>query len=196
MSREEPSPLHAHALDHLAFIRETMERAGRFTAVSGWGQASVGVIGLAAALVAHRQPTPDRWLLVWLVSAVVSGGVGAAAIVRKARRAQMPLGSGPARRFSIAFLTPVAIGALLTTALWQRGDVDLLPGVWLLMFGAGVLAGGAFSVPAVRLMGAGFIAAGAAALFLPFAWRDWLLGFGFGLMQIGFGIVIARRYGG
>jgi hypothetical protein len=59
-----------------------------------------------------------------------------------------------------------------------------------------VVAGGAFSVRVVPLMGAGLLACGALALFTPPAWGDaWMAG-GFGVMQILFGSMIAQRYGG
>ena len=34
------------------------------------------------------------------------------------------------------------------------------------------------------------------AFFVPFEWGNWLLALGFGVVQIGFGLVIARYYGG
>src|SRR2546430_4466463 len=71
-----PRPLHDRALDNLRFIRQTMERAGSFTAVPGWGQVAVGVTALAAAFLAARQPTPDLWLSTWLGEAIVALAIG------------------------------------------------------------------------------------------------------------------------
>lgn len=48
----------------------------------------------------------------------------------------------------------------------------------------------------VQLMGAGFMALGALAFVAPAAWGDWFMAAGFGGLQIGFGLVIARRHGG
>jgi hypothetical protein len=58
------------------------------------------------------------------------------------------------------------------------------------------MAGGAFSVPAVPVMGLAFIGAGFASFITPSSWGDAYLAAGFGGLHIGFGLLIARRYGG
>mgnify|MGYP006143440067 CR=1 FL=1 len=66
------------------------------------------------------------------------------AMIRKARAAKMPLLSGPGRKFVLSFSPPMAVGALLTFVLYRAGMIDLIPGVWLLLYGTAVVAGGAF----------------------------------------------------
>ena len=192
----EPVPIDRHAAESLRFIRRTMEQAGSFTAVPGWGGVFMGASALAAAALAARAETPQAWLLTWLVGAAVALAIGVASILTKARASGASLLSGPARKFALAFAPPLAVGALLTLPLYQAGLSALLPGVWLLLYGTAVTAGGAYSVRAIPVMGAGFLALGATALFAPAAWGDALMAAGFGGLHIVFGFYIARRHGG
>lgn len=198
--RQEPAQqhpaLHARAMDNLAFIRDAMEAAGSFTAVSGWGMVVVGVLALTAAFVAEAQPTLRRWLDVWLTAAVLAPVVLLWAILAKSRASGIPLLSSPGRKFILSFSPPMFVGALLTVILVRRGLIVVLPGVWLLMYGTAVVAGGSFSVEIVPVMGFCFMMAGTLALFTPFSWANWIMAAAFGGLHIVFGIPIARRHGG
>ncbi len=192
----EAPALHVRAMDNLAFIRNTMEAAGSFTAVSGWGMVAVGALATVVAIAAERQPSAFGALQVWIASAVLLPVVMLVAIVQKARRAKMPLLSGPARKFVLSFSPPIVVGALLTLVMYRGGLIDAIPGMWLLLYGTAVVAGGAFSVQIVPVMGLCFMAAGVLALFSPISWDQWIMGAAFGGLHIAFGIPIARRHGG
>jgi hypothetical protein len=183
-------------MDNLAFIRNTMEAAGSFTAVSGWGMVAIGVLAIVVAVAASLQSTATAALNIWLGSAVLSPTIMLWAIVRKARTAKMPLLTGPARKFVLSFSPPMVVGALLTFVLYRAGFFEAIPGVWLLLYGTGVVAGGAFSVKIVPVMGLCFMAAGVIALFAPVSWSHAILGAAFGGLHIAFGIPIARSHGG
>ncbi len=192
----EPIPINVHAADNLRFIRETMERAGSFTAVPGWGGVGMGIMALAAGVAAARQSSVEARLGIWVGAAFPAVLVGVWAMARKARANRIPLLSGAGRKFALSLAPPIIAGALLTMALDPAGYAGLIPGVWLLLYGAGIVTGGAFSVRIVPVMGLCFMLLGAVALFAPPAWSDAFLAAGFGGLQIVFGIIIARRYGG
>jgi hypothetical protein len=183
-------------MDNLRFIRETMEGAACFTDVSGIGAVAAGVSALAAAWVASRQPGLQRWLATWLADAVLAVLILAGASVWKARRTRADLFTGPFRRFVLALFPPLFAGGLLTVVLIAVGVSGVLPGLWLLLYGTGVVTGGAFSVRIVPVMGMAFMGLGAAALVSPVAWGDAFMAAGFGGLHILFGILIARRHGG
>ena len=183
-------------MDNLRYIRETMESAASFTAVSGWGEIAIGLTAFVAAAIAAARPTVDEWLAVWMAEAVLSLVIASSAMLLKARAVGASILSRPGRKFALSFSPPMAVGALLTAVLYRAGLAEALPGTWLALYGTAVMAGGAFSVPSVIVMGACFFALGAAALFGPAAWGDAFMAAGFGGLHIIFGAVIARRHGG
>src|SRR5262245_9615767 len=158
----EPVALHERAADNLRFIRSTMERAGAFTAVTGWGGVAMGISALPAAWFANRvRPSSHAWLRVWLIELVGALVLGGAGMLYTARRFSVPLCSGIGRKFALSLSPSLVVGALLTAALVRWGVPFSLPGVWMLLYGAGVATGGAFSVRIIPVTGVFFMAAGA-----------------------------------
>jgi hypothetical protein len=180
----------------LRFIRETMESASAFTTLSGWGLVVIGLVAFMAGMVAGAVVGSPRWLAAWLTAAAASVAVGGACTAIKTRSAGRPLLSGPGRKFALAFAPSVLTGAVLTVALVQAGAHNVLPGLWLSLYGAAMIAAGAFSVGIVPAMGTGFVALGGAAALAPASWANPLLMVGFGGLHVIFGFVIARRHGG
>jgi len=185
---------HENAKQTLEYIRRTMESASNFTAVAGSGMVGVGLVGLVAAGVATRLGNPVD-LRVWLPAAVLAIAIAATANARKAARQRVPLWSGTFRKLVWIMAPVLASGGLLTAALAKHGAPGLIPGMWLVLYGAGVTAGGTLSVRAIRAMGVAMLALGAAALLQP-QWGPPLLALGFGVLHLVFGILLITRHGG
>jgi hypothetical protein len=194
--RPEPLELHAHAMDNLRYIRETIERAGSFTAVPGIGGMLMGSTALAAAWIANRSTGRGVWLGVWLLEGFLALLIGIAAAALKSRGVNLPLLSGPGRKFVAGFTPAMMAGAVLTAVLFRGGQSVYLQGLWLLLYGASVVSAGGASARVVPLMGACFMLAGTVGLLLPQAAGDIVLAAGFGGLHIIFGTIIAVKYGG
>jgi hypothetical protein len=192
-----PEPIHAHAIDNIRFIRDTMSRATEFTAVPGWGGVAMGVTALITAAVSGPPDDSLRWVVVWLADACIGAAIALGTMAIKARRAGTPLSSAaPAHRFALGYLPPLVAGVVLTPVFVLGGLMARLPGCWLLLYGTAATTGGAFSVRIVPILGLCFMALGVVAFAVPAAWGHWFMAAGFGGLHIGFGLVIARKYGG
>lgn len=189
-----PTPLGGRAEADLRFIRQTMERGARFTAVPGRGGAAMGATALVAALLASRESTHIAWLTLWFAEAALALAIGLGAILYKAREAESSLRRGVGRKFVLSFLPPALAGVALTVALVRAGQFGLLPAAWLLSYGAAVITAGTWSVRVVPVMGMCFMVVGLVAVFVPAG--DLMLAVGFGGLHLGFGLYIARKHGG
>ena len=192
----DPVTLSDRASDNLRFIRETMERSTHFTAVPGYGGMLMGVTALAAAYIAAGQVYRRDWLIVWLTEAGLALAIGLLAMWQKSKIANVSLISAPARKFAFGFLPPLVCGVAITLGLWRSEHYELMAPIWMLLYGAAVVTGGAFSVRVVPVMGWVFIVIGATAFALPANFGNLLMGVSFGLVHVVFGLIIARRYGG
>jgi hypothetical protein len=198
LPRRAPTTVHIQdrALDNLRYIREAMESSASFTAVPGYGGIAMGASALVAAALAAQPALRGHWLTIWVLDAVVAALLGGWAMWRKARSQGVELYRGVARRFLMNLLPPIVAAVILTTVLAIAGDTSVIPGTWLLLYGTGVVTGGAFSVRPVPLMGICFMTLGAVTLLLPDTWSNVMLAIGFGGLHLVFGALIARRYGG
>jgi len=194
--KTDPPEISARAMDNLRYIRGMMERAGTFTAVSGWGQVIIGFTAIFAALVAARFSLPLARVATWVAEAGIAAGIAVASMAVKAHTANMPLLSGPMRKLVLSFSPAMIVGTVLTAFLVKHGQVAMLPGIWMLLYGAAVVSAGTYSVRSVPVMGSGFMVLGAIALIAPEGWTTPLMIAAFGGLHIVFGVWIARRHGG
>lgn len=194
--RVRPAPLPAHAAEDLRFIRETMQNAASFTAVPGWGGVAMGITALATACIAPPPSNARRWFFTWIIAALVAFALGTLSVYWKAHRVGTPILTRPGRKFLLSLFPPLAAGGVISAAIYVAGQGHLLPGIWLLLYGVGVISAGTFSVPVVPAMGLCFLLLGVVAMFCPAAWANAVMAVGFGAPHILFGLIIARRYGG
>lgn len=188
--------MHEHALDNLKYIRSTMENTTAFTAVPGYGMVLVGCSALLAAFLGAGAKTREAWLAIWTAEGMAAILLGFIALIWKANHSGVSLLSSPARRFGLGFAPPLLAGAAFTAAAARSNHYDEVSGLWLLLYGCGVITGGISSVRPVILMGITFMALGTLTLFTPSHYNNISLAAGFGGLHIIFGAWIARKHGG
>jgi hypothetical protein len=194
-AERDPLALHERAVADLRFIRQTMEGAAAFTTISGAGLVIIGVSALAAGILAGGTPSSE-WLAIWVVEATLALVVGVLTTARKTRAARLPLLAGPLRKFGLALAAPLLVGGVLTIALARAASYGVLPGAWLMLYGSGLLAGGAFSIRLVPLMGACFLGLGIVTTLAPASCGAPAMLLGFGGLHVLFGVLVARGHGG
>lgn len=187
--------LQQRAEHDLRFIRSAMARAEGMSSVSGLGGIWMGGVALVAAVLADARPTLPEQLLIWIGAAAVAVPLGTLACWRKGRRGGLFIHWDPVRRFLLCLVPTIAVAAVLTLRLWSS-EPTLIPAIWLMLYGCGVLAAGTYAVGAVVALGAAFIGLGVASLLLDPAWSNTVLAAGFGGLHIGFGFWVYRRHGG
>lgn len=187
--------LHEKAEDNLRYIRDSMERASSFTGVSGKGYVVAGVSALFATWIAEQQASEAAWLAVWMLELLFAGSMAFTLTALKAKKQGGSLWSANGKKLLFAFFPPMAVGAVFTLSFFLNGQLSVLPGVWLCLYGAAVMTAGAYSVEVIPIMGGLFLLLGAIVI-LGAAPANLLLGLGLGGLHIVFGIIVWRNYGG
>ena len=180
------------ALDQIADIRRRMAGGTTFRGYrSTTALFTAGVAGLTAAAQAAWLPRPGErvvdYLVLWCGAAVACMVVTAAGVwrARSASAVQRELA-----RSAVAQLLPcLVVGGLLTAVLATAAPAALwlLPGLWAILFGLGVLASRPVLPRAVEWVGlfyllAGLASVGWSATHAPFS--PWVMGLPFGLGQL------------
>jgi hypothetical protein len=83
-------------------------------------------------------------------------------------------------------------GAVLTGVLWSYGNLNAIPGTWLLLYGCALIAASVPTTRTIGIMGGLFVGLGLLAFLLPDRLQILLLGIGFGGLHVLFGFLIGR----
>jgi hypothetical protein len=191
-----PIRIDSGAVEHLRYIRSTMEAAHAFTTVPGKGCIAMGIIALLAVALESVPQLAAHWLAVWVGAALLASTLALGFMRAKARAQGLSLRRAVAKRFFMTMAPSFVAGAILTAALAASVGRESIAGIWLLLYGAGLAACGLFAVPAVLAAGVAFMALGTAALWLPPSLVTLALAAGFGGIHIVLGAIIARYHGG
>lgn len=172
------------AEENLQVIRTIMERAALYRRTLAPLMLATGLIGIVAAgfgLLTSGQ-TATSFLFIWISTAVLTSLVSLLIVRRQAITAKEPFSTPASRRVIGALYAPLCAGAMLTVpvalllATGRPAQAEaVLPAmmcVWMGFYGCGLNAAGQYSSRGVRLLGWGFIGAGAllAALYVGGYW--------------------------
>lgn len=192
---EAPAAIESRALGTLDYIRASIESSSSMD-VPGMAGIVMGSIGLLAAIVVSLPRWASHWLSIWLAAAALAFVLGSALVARQIASRGHGRYLGPARKFLLCLCPALLAGAVLTLVLESGGMRGVIPGMWLLLYGCAVLSASTVTAAGVArlvgVMGALFVALGSVTFALPAAAHTAMLGLGFGVLHILFGILIGR----
>jgi hypothetical protein len=190
-----PVPIESRALGTLAYIRASIDSSSSMD-VPGMAGIVMGIIGVLAAIVVSLPQLAPHWLGIWLFAAALALLLGGALVARQIAQRGHTRYLGPARKFLLCLCPALLAGAVLTWVLWAAGETHVIPGMWLLLYGCAVLSASTVTITGIArligIMGVLFAALGSMTFALPTVAHTAMLGLGFGVLHIIFGILIGR----
>ena len=188
-----------HAEHTLETIRTLMDRSQRYEHLSGYsGLLAGGTVLLGCAALGLNLlpfgPSLD-FALVWgAVFAVAFAGHLLVTFGRAHQRGES-VWSRQARTVLLAVLPSFGVGLAITVLMWRLDRLDLLPALWLLLYGCGALATSFFAPRSIAWLGATCLIIGVISLTALPGHATLTMAVGFGATHIGFGIgvLVAER---
>jgi len=192
----------------LQTIRLALEANSRLTSLSGSALLASGVLaffaagltslaGLADAESRAGLPHEVLWRMVFLWSAtlLVSVKLNLFGMLRRARQDGQPLAARLGKRVLFAMLPALAVGGALTLGFAIQGRLDFVFPIWMLCYGAALVAAGAHSISSVRMLGL-FMLLGGAVSMIPGTGTDFIFFTStFGAGHFLLGVWVGVRYG-
>ncbi|MGA2440298.1 MAG: hypothetical protein ABSH08_05035 [Tepidisphaeraceae bacterium] len=186
------------ALTQIDDIRRQMGLTRQFRGFRAATTLFTGAAALAAGLWQSWQLPdaanyPARFVCLWVGVAAVCAGACGAEIVRRYRRCDSSSQRELTRSAVEQFLPFVLVGGLLTLVLCQHAvEADwMLPGLWQILFGLGLLSLRHLSPEPIRFVGAFYILCGLANLSGGAAHvSPWCMGVPFGAGQTASALIL------
>ncbi len=197
-------------IEDLKEIKEIMNRSTRFISLSGLSGVSTGIIALTGAFIAHQSFFKSQDYLVYnavdinrddmihlllmaFATLILSIGSAIFFTLRKTRQRNQSLFNQQSKELLINLLIPLITGGLLCLVLLLEGFVGLLPPLTLIFYGLALVNGSKYTLPEIRNLGLIEISIGLLAIqFIQYGLVFWA--FGFGLMQIIYGLIVQKKY--
>lgn len=197
-------------IEDLKEIKEIMNRSTRFISLSGLSGVSTGIIALTGAFIAHQSFFKSQDYLVYnavdinrddmihlllMAFSTLILSIGSAIFFthRKTRQRNQSLFNQQSKELLINLLIPLITGGLLCLVLLLEGFVGLLPPLTLIFYGLALVNGSKYTLPEIRNLGLIEISIGLLAIqFIQYGLVFWA--FGFGLMQIIYGLIVQKKY--
>jgi hypothetical protein len=199
MLREPREPDAKEAEENLRVIRALMERSTKFSTFSGMSGILAGMASIVGCVVTHMlgpDPTafPVAFLILWTTVIVVAVGADYLLMKRRAARVGKRVLSRLGKQMVIASAPGLGTGAVVTLYLLQHKILGDVYPFWMLAYGIAVSATGLFSQREVSILGAAFLLAGAATLFVP-GFGLPMMAVSFGGFHIAYGLAMSRKEG-
>jgi hypothetical protein len=181
-----------HAEHTLETIRTLMERSQRYEHISGYSGLLAGAAAMCGSAVLgfhwlHFQP-PTTFALVWCAVFAVAFAGHLLLTFGRARQRGEPVWSRQARTVLLAVLPSFGTALAITALVWRLDRLDLLPALWLTLYGCGALATSFFAPQSIAWLGATCLVLGISSLLAPHSHPIMTMGLGFGGTHIGFGV--------
>lgn len=194
----------AEAAEDIKLIREVMETSARYTNFSGISGIIAGTLALlgcgATYWVTLALPGVlliRSYVIIWVLVLAISIFQDFALAQRKARRRGEDYFTPATAQVYKAVLPGIFVAVVLSIRALTLRELDAIPALWCLGYGAAICAAGRFSVREARIFGAVQLISGAIGLFL-FATPPeslYFLAVTFGVYHILFGLILTRKYG-
>ncbi|EJW12592.1 hypothetical protein A33M_1875 [Rhodovulum sp. PH10] len=194
------------ALADIDAIKTQIARGSDFR---GYGPTTLALTGFLAVAAAVAQAAwlpdpmaaPEIFLAIWIGAAALGMALAGAETVTRSRRLHSRLADEMIHAAFAQFAPAAIVGAVLPLVLLHAAPdaLWLLPGLWQLLFGLGIVSSNRALPRATTLTGGWYILCGLVVLGVSAEARDlspWTMGVPFGLGQLLFAAILHRALGG